>query len=253
MLAPLLLALLPNAHAHNDYAHPRPLLDALDQGFLSVEADVFLVDGELRVGHDRKDLKPGRTLESLYLDPLAQRVRLNRGTVYGQPGGFCLLVDLKEDGARLQPALLAHTAPYRRLLSDRTGKRIHARAVQLVLSGGRTDDCAATDGPFFKDGGLRDLGDDPARTPWISASYSDALGTLASPLPDRTRLSDLVAKAHAGGKRLRLWGGPDGPAAWGEARDAGVDLVNTDRLGELRAFLLEPKQKQKHHEEFTGP
>ncbi|MEU9588105.1 hypothetical protein AB0D70_32420, partial [Streptomyces werraensis] len=37
---------LPRAHAHNDYEHDRPLLDALDHGFTSVEADIYLVDGE---------------------------------------------------------------------------------------------------------------------------------------------------------------------------------------------------------------
>ena len=58
---------LPNAHAHNDYEHNRPLFDALDHGFTSVEADVFLVDGKLLVGHDREALKPERTLDSLYL------------------------------------------------------------------------------------------------------------------------------------------------------------------------------------------
>ena len=234
--------LLPNAHAHNDYAHDRPLLDALDQGFLSVEADVFLVDGKILVGHDREGLKPERTLEALYLDPLAERVRKNRGTVYGQPGVLTLLVDLKEDGTRLQPALLAHLAPYRRMLSDRKGTTVHARAVQIVLSGGRTADCAAGDGPFFKDGHRDETGDDPARTPWISDAYPDALGSILTPLPaeNRTRLLDLVARVHAGGKRLRLWAAPDGPAAWGELRDAGVDLVNTDRLKELRAFLLGP-------------
>jgi hypothetical protein len=42
---------LANAHAHNDYEHKRPLFDALDNGFTSVEADVFLVDGKLLVGH----------------------------------------------------------------------------------------------------------------------------------------------------------------------------------------------------------
>src|SRR5262245_58578952 len=36
---------LRQAHAHNDYEHPRPLFDALDQGFCSVEADIYLVDG----------------------------------------------------------------------------------------------------------------------------------------------------------------------------------------------------------------
>src|SRR5262249_11249891 len=60
-------------HAHNDYEHPRPLFDALDHGFRSVEADIFLVDGKLLVGHAQADLKPERTLEKLYLDPLRDR------------------------------------------------------------------------------------------------------------------------------------------------------------------------------------
>src|SRR5436190_12307328 len=30
---------LPQLHAHNDYEHKRPLFDALDHGFCSVEAD----------------------------------------------------------------------------------------------------------------------------------------------------------------------------------------------------------------------
>ena len=42
---------LPRAHAHNDYYHRRPLLDALDQGFCSVEADIYLVEDRLLVGH----------------------------------------------------------------------------------------------------------------------------------------------------------------------------------------------------------
>src|ERR1700748_1478515 len=74
-----------NAHAHNDYEHTHPLFDALDQGFASVEADVYPVDGELLVGHNRRDLKPERTLESLYLAPLAARVEKNGGHVFAQP------------------------------------------------------------------------------------------------------------------------------------------------------------------------
>src|SRR5712692_10174041 len=42
---------LKHAHAHNDYEHKRPLLDALDHGFCSVEADVFLDGDALLVGH----------------------------------------------------------------------------------------------------------------------------------------------------------------------------------------------------------
>src|SRR3954453_2046264 len=71
---------LERAHAHNDYEHERPLLDALDQGFTSVEADVWLVDGELYLGHDGPDLT--RTLRSSYLEPLAQRFRADGGSIY---------------------------------------------------------------------------------------------------------------------------------------------------------------------------
>src|SRR5437763_16102083 len=88
---------LKNAHAHNDYEHPHPLLDALDHGFCSVEADVYLVADELQVGHTRRDLRPGRNLEKLYLAPLRERVRANGDRVY--PGGptVYLLIDVKTD------------------------------------------------------------------------------------------------------------------------------------------------------------
>src|SRR5258708_22839685 len=84
---------LTRVHAHNDYEHKRPLLDALDHGFCSVEADIYLVDGQLLVAHMRKDVKPTRTLEKLYLEPLRERVKQNHGHVY--PGGpeVTLLID----------------------------------------------------------------------------------------------------------------------------------------------------------------
>lgn len=61
---------LERAHAHNDYEHERPLLDALDQGFTSVEADVWLVEGGLHIGHDAPDMD--RTLANTYLEPLRE-------------------------------------------------------------------------------------------------------------------------------------------------------------------------------------
>jgi hypothetical protein len=54
---------LDHAHAHNDYEHARPLLDALDRGYGSVEADIYLVDGALIVAHARDIVREGRTHE----------------------------------------------------------------------------------------------------------------------------------------------------------------------------------------------
>src|SRR5438477_8275309 len=81
------------AHAHNDYEHPRPLLDALDHGFCSIEADIYLVENKLLVAHDRDQAKPERTLQALYLDPLRERARKNGGRVYPNGPEMVLLVD----------------------------------------------------------------------------------------------------------------------------------------------------------------
>ncbi|HEX4350794.1 MAG TPA: hypothetical protein VH251_10415, partial [Verrucomicrobiae bacterium] len=74
--------LLTHAHAHNDYEHTRPLFDALDHGFCSVEADIFLVNGQLLVAHRLNQTSPKRTLQALYLDPLRERMGKNHGRVY---------------------------------------------------------------------------------------------------------------------------------------------------------------------------
>src|SRR5215831_11275168 len=88
---------LTNVHAHNDYEHSRPLFDALDHGFCSVEADIWLTPDGLLIGHDKKDLKPGRTLEALYLEPLRDRVKANGGRVYQSGPAFYLLIDSKTE------------------------------------------------------------------------------------------------------------------------------------------------------------
>ncbi|KAH8878743.1 hypothetical protein GQ53DRAFT_857600 [Thozetella sp. PMI_491] len=57
-------------HSHNDYWRKRPLWSALATGCISVEADVWLVDGEIYVGHSRLELREDRTLAEMYINPL---------------------------------------------------------------------------------------------------------------------------------------------------------------------------------------
>lgn len=237
----LAFTILPHAHSHNDYEQKRPLLDALDNGFTSIEADIFLVDGELQVGHTRGALKQGRTLESLYLDPLAAKVKANGGTVYGQPGMVILLVDIKEDGAKVQDELNRRLPKYREMLTERTGNTVQTRAVQIILSGARTNDCASAEGFLFKDGGPGDLTDNAARTPLISTSYIDLTGTFKTPVEGegRKKVEALVAAAHKNGMKVRLWEAPDNETAWKDLLALQLDLVNTDHLPLLRQFFLD--------------
>ncbi|EXJ76960.1 hypothetical protein A1O3_10117 [Capronia epimyces CBS 606.96] len=59
-----------NCHSHNDYWRAVPLYDAIYAGCTGVEADVWLVDDRLLVGHRRLALTSSRTLQDLYLNPL---------------------------------------------------------------------------------------------------------------------------------------------------------------------------------------
>ena len=57
-------------HSHNDYWRKEPLFSALEAGCTGVEADVWLFDEELFVGHSTQSLSSQRTLRTLYIDPL---------------------------------------------------------------------------------------------------------------------------------------------------------------------------------------
>ena len=236
---------LPQAHAHNDYEHKRPLQDALEHGFCSVEADVFLVDGQMLVGHDRKDLRPGRTLERLYLEPLRERVRLNGGRIY--PGGpaIFLLIDVKTEAKTTYTALAKILARYDDILSMTRQGKFEPRAVTAVISGNRAQEAIAAEKVRYAgiDGRQTDLESTaPADLmPWISANWALAFGWRGDgPMPAEVRgkLEGYVRKAHARGRLVRFWGTPETPAFWKELCVAKVDLINTDKLDELQGFLL---------------
>ncbi|MFD4858047.1 phosphatidylinositol-specific phospholipase C/glycerophosphodiester phosphodiesterase family protein [Streptomyces atratus] len=242
---------LRRAHAHNDYLHTHPLHDALAHGFTSVEADIFLVDGELLVAHEATDLDPTRTLASLYLDPLLARVRANHGTVHpGYREPVQLLIDIKTDGAAAYLELDRQLGRYRQMLTAYHHGRVRPGAITPVISGDRAArlpmEAQRTRYAFY-DGRPDDLGTAATASfiPLISSSWSDNFSWLGAgpfPVAERDKLRSLVATAHRSGQRVRFWATPDvaGPerdAVWTELLAAGVDHLNTDDLAGLEHFL----------------
>ena len=241
---------LSRAHAHNDYEHDRPLLDALSHGFTSVEADVYLVGGELLVGHDPEDVVAGRTLQSLYLDPLARRVRANHGQVYrGSDVSLQLLVDIKNTGAATYTELDRVLRGYRTMLTSYRAGRVSHAAVTVVVSGDRPRELMRAQRVryAFYDGRSADLGSGaPASfVPLISDNWTNLFtwqGAGPMPAAERAELRQFVRVAHADRQRVRFWATPDvsGPereAVWRELVAANVDHINTDDLAGLEAFL----------------
>jgi len=256
---------LVSAHSHNDYLHRRPLFDALDHGFTSVEADVFAVDGELLVGHERGDLTPDRTLEKLYLAPLSDRVKANGGSVYPTPSRFFLLIDFKSDATTASRLLQPLLKNYRRMLTASDDAKSHAGPVTVVITGNRPE---FPTGPQRKqgsidpdsvhkyagiDGRVSDLASNlsPEIMPMISDNWKDHFkwyGDGPMPSAEQEKLRDIVRKAHDSGRVVRFWSTRDSESFWRELESAGVDLINADNLDRLAEFLSKSRSS-----EFASP
>ncbi|XKH53093.1 phosphatidylinositol-specific phospholipase C/glycerophosphodiester phosphodiesterase family protein [Citricoccus nitrophenolicus] len=241
---------LGQAHAHNDYEHERPLLDALGHGFTSVEADVWLVDGELLVAHDPWELDDAPTLEEAYLEPLSELVSPNGKQLYpGYNGDFQLLIDIKSEGPATWAAIEDELAEHSQFITRYKNGQVKDRAVEAVISGNRPlADMQAADTRYSAyDGRSTDLvsGMDPEFMPLVSENWTKLFtwqGVGEMPAVERERLHEYVDQAHAAGYRVRFWATNDmaGQARenlWAELEAAGVDHINTDDLAGLQTFL----------------
>ena len=85
-----------NTHSHNDYEQAQSFTLAYQHGFGSIEADIWLKDGNIFVAHDAKDIRPSRTLAALYLQPIDSILRLNKA-IYPHGRQLQLLIDIKTE------------------------------------------------------------------------------------------------------------------------------------------------------------
>ncbi len=239
-----------HGHSHNDYEHKRPLFDALDRGYCSVEADIWLVNGKLLVAHDLDQVKPERTLEALYLDPLRARIKKKEGTVYPGNKEFTLLIELKSSAEVTYPALRNVLQKYTELLTEFRPDGLTHRAITVIVTGNSPLKQMEHEKLRLSaaDGGLEYLEKpvSPLLVPLVSDSWLSHfkwIGIGDFPDSERQLLRDYVLKAHKAGYRLRFWETPESPIAWHELRAAGVDLVGVDDLERGKIFLLEDMKR----------
>jgi len=230
------------AHAHNDYLHERPLLDALDARFYSVEADIYPSGEGIVVAHFPWEVRG--TLKDLYLDPLEEILKA-RGSVHGDGYPFTLWIDLKDGSANLRDELHALLSQYD-FITTFTDDVIEERAVTVVLTGD-----AASKTAYVEDNATRlacrdsnDFDDDdPAadfRWRYYALPWSEHISWNGGQDVDATTLdamSSLVGTIHDKGRALRFYAAPDTERAWSASVQAGVDFIHTDDLEGLSAFL----------------
>lgn len=236
--------ILPNAYAHNDYWHRRPLLDALDNGFTYVEADVYLKNGKLIVTHILPYFKNKRTLEELYLKPLLQYVNNNATNAATAGSQLTLMIDVKSNAEKTYKVLSLLLQKYKTILSGYQNGELIMRNVSVVITGHKPYNLLTGEENrlAFLDEDLTQAGQDSTTNIYRVASckYSSLVkwkgkGRISD--SDIQRLEYFVLQAHKNGRKVRLWGSPDKTKVWSELLKCNVDLINTDKINRLRAFL----------------
>jgi alkaline phosphatase len=230
-----------NAHSHNDYEQKSPFFLAYNARFGSIEADIWAIDGELFVAHDRNKVSAERTIESLYILPIVKLFKENGGKPWKDSHAtFQLLIDLKTGVEPTLPLLVNKLAKY----PDVFDPAVNPHAVRITITGNRPGPDKFRDYPsfIFFDGGLKTRYE-PEQLKRVGL-YSENLAALTSwrgtqpvPVIEQKRLTQLIDSVHGLHKKIRFWNAPDTPDAWKTLMGLKVDYINTDHIPELEAYL----------------
>ncbi|HEX5026468.1 MAG TPA: alkaline phosphatase, partial [Agriterribacter sp.] len=222
-----------NAHAHNDYEHNIPFVQANALGFGSIEADVILFNDSLFVAHDQKDIHTRPLFfERDYIQPLYAAIQAQGDT--GRR--LVLLIDLKTEAVSTLNKVISIIEKYPVLTK--------AAGLQFVITGNQPP--PATFGQYpeyiFFDGNINDPGhiQQVNRIGMFSDNfrkYSNWNGKGHIPGDERKALTGVIQKVHALHKKIRFWGCPDNINTWYAFMDLQVDYLNTDHIEKLADFL----------------
>lgn len=180
-----------------------PLFDALHWGCTGVEADVWLFDEELYVGHNLAALTRNRTFQNLYVNPLVDLLdKMNPQTDFTETSGhgvfdeapkqtLVLLVDFKTDGHDTFPVVSQQLEALREkgYLTFWDGEKVNQRAVTVVGTGNTPFDMVLNHTSYrdiFYDAPLNKMWelprspierDDPAHEDDNQVDYGDAMSS----------------------------------------------------------------------------
>ncbi|KAK6075748.1 hypothetical protein SCUP515_05867 [Seiridium cupressi] len=260
-------------HSHNDYWRTVPLFSALHAGCVGVEADVHLFDNDdkLYVGHDDASLTVNRTLESLYINPLVDLLnQTNPRTVFfngtdtkngvfdvNRNQSLTLLIDVKTDGAKTWPKVVAQLQPLRErgwLSYVENGVR-HDGPITVVGTGNTPFELIVANSTYrdyFFDAPLEKMYEDPdsdsepatvdmtynsTNSHYASVSLTKAVGLTILGVSDEQlkTINGQLKGAHRRGLTARYWDTPGWPIGlrdgiWHTLVYAGADMLNVDDL-----------------------
>ena len=226
-----------NAHSHNDYQNPIPFFTAHEQGFGSIEVDIFYYNDSLFVGHTFGDIQKKRTLQALYLEPIKNKILVNNGYPYADSVmPLQLLIDIKTDPNRTINKLVQILNTYTTI--------INANKIKIVITGNRPKanefksypNYIYFDGDLDKDYTTSELN----KIGLFSAdftNYSKWNGKDMMVNADYEKIDSIINSTHQKGKKIRFYASPDYLNAWQQFVKLKIDYINTDHIEQLGMYF----------------
>lgn len=235
-------------------------------GAISTEADVWLVNDTLYVGHEAAALTVDRTFDALYIQPILDTLNRENPTsafltsktkngVFDTNSGQTLyfFVDLKTSGATTWPAVINALAPLRSAgyLTTFNGTGITPGPVTVIGTGNTPLNQIQGVSPrdYFFDANLGQLATTQSNitsfvSPVASVDFEAVIGPVNGTTFNATQLATLdsqIALAKSKGIMARYWDTPAWPistrnAVWETLLGAGVGLLNADDLPAAAGF-----------------
>ncbi|KOC09399.1 hypothetical protein AFLA70_12g006411 [Aspergillus flavus AF70] len=266
-----LQSVLKNTHGGNEYDYPTDFTRGLSKGCVSTEADVWLYNGTLYVGHDESSLTEERTFESLYVNPMLdvlkrQNPQTRFVTLPTKNGVFdttssqtlYFFVDVKTSGPETFEAVISALEPLRKegyLTSLKDNKTVTSGPITVIGTGNTPLDMVGpvANRDYFFDAHLDELEENPEITslisPVASTSFQEAVGSVTysedgAVLSDEqlATLRSQISTAKERGIGARYWETPYYPirirnAVWRTLLQEGVALLNADDLDAVAAYF----------------
>ncbi|CAG8064824.1 unnamed protein product [Penicillium olsonii] len=255
-----------------DYWRDEPFYTGLSHGCTSTEADVWLYNGTLYVGHDQSALTASRTLESLYINPILDVLErqnpespfVSKPTKNGvwdtdTEQTLYFFIDVKTSGVETFKAVIAALEPLREkgyLTTVKDGKTITNGPVTVIGTGETPLDLVAPvkDRDYFFDAPLAELTDAKYAditgivSPVASTDFQKAVGKITrdtDPILGDAQLKalrDQISTANERGIGARYWNTPYFPIrarnlVWRTLLREGVILLNADDLDAVTALF----------------
>jgi hypothetical protein len=245
-------------HSHNDYLQKRPLYEAIELGYGSIEIDICLTDKkkELKVAHIPWFLAGKQEVDELYFAPIAKMIdekdpRFN----YSKEFPLNLLIDFKKNADSTYKYLKVVFIKYAKYITQyKNGEVIYKAPLVINLTGRQpwkalmqdSITYCLMDGPIWltdssiQHRGFKDI--DTTRLKYMGRVANDWQSLMA--FKKNFKEEDEFYKSvqrnldqyHEHGLTTRFHGVPNNEKAWGIIYKCGAHWFNVDKLKRFKDF-----------------